>query len=203
MNREKVEELRERLLGNEGVTKMISMRAYEIYQQRGGRPGNPAEDWLRAESEVLAYLIEQEAGTPSSARGNWSATSDVEAESPTTAQMDEERAEGPKAFEPQTRGESEERPVGATPQTAEERAQSQSALGAWSPAEPASAERAPTIGHATGSLTDADSAPKKRAASKSTAARKPKKEAAPKAAGAKKPAAKRAASKKSPAMKNE
>jgi hypothetical protein len=32
----------------------IQLRAYEIYLERNGAPGNPAEDWVRAEREVLA-----------------------------------------------------------------------------------------------------------------------------------------------------
>lgn len=31
----------------------IQLRAYEIYLERKGAPGNPSEDWLRAEREVL------------------------------------------------------------------------------------------------------------------------------------------------------
>jgi Protein of unknown function (DUF2934) len=31
----------------------IELRAYEIYLERGGAPGNPLEDWVRAEREVL------------------------------------------------------------------------------------------------------------------------------------------------------
>jgi hypothetical protein len=31
----------------------IQLRAYEIYLERHGAPGNPNEDWLRAEREVL------------------------------------------------------------------------------------------------------------------------------------------------------
>jgi hypothetical protein len=30
----------------------IRRRAYELYLARGGRPGNPHEDWLRAEQQV-------------------------------------------------------------------------------------------------------------------------------------------------------
>lgn len=30
----------------------ISVRAYELYQQRGGEEGHDIEDWLRAEEEV-------------------------------------------------------------------------------------------------------------------------------------------------------
>jgi hypothetical protein len=31
----------------------IAQRAYEIYLERNGAPGNPVEDWVRAEREVL------------------------------------------------------------------------------------------------------------------------------------------------------
>jgi hypothetical protein len=31
----------------------IELRAYEIYLERKGAPGNPLEDWVRAEREVL------------------------------------------------------------------------------------------------------------------------------------------------------
>jgi hypothetical protein len=31
----------------------IELRAYEIYLERNGAPGNPLEDWVRAESEIL------------------------------------------------------------------------------------------------------------------------------------------------------
>ncbi len=34
----------------------IRQRAYDIYQERGGAPGNPHEDWARAEREVRASL---------------------------------------------------------------------------------------------------------------------------------------------------
>ena len=30
----------------------IELRAYEIYLERNGAPGNPLEDWIRAEREV-------------------------------------------------------------------------------------------------------------------------------------------------------
>ena len=32
----------------------ISLRAYHIYLQRHGAPGNPFDDWKRAEQELLA-----------------------------------------------------------------------------------------------------------------------------------------------------
>jgi len=31
----------------------IQQRAYEIYLERNGAPGNPLEDWVRAEREIL------------------------------------------------------------------------------------------------------------------------------------------------------
>jgi hypothetical protein len=30
----------------------IALRAYHIYLERGSTPGNPSEDWLRAEQEL-------------------------------------------------------------------------------------------------------------------------------------------------------
>ena len=39
----------------------IQNRAYEIYLERRGGPGNPIQDWLRAEQELLA-------GSPAKAR---------------------------------------------------------------------------------------------------------------------------------------
>jgi len=32
----------------------IAQRAYEIYLERGATPGNPMQDWLRAEKELSA-----------------------------------------------------------------------------------------------------------------------------------------------------
>jgi len=32
----------------------IALRAYHIYTQRNGAPGNPFDDWKRAEQELLA-----------------------------------------------------------------------------------------------------------------------------------------------------
>ena len=32
----------------------IAARAYQIYQQRGYTPGDPMQDWLRAEQELTA-----------------------------------------------------------------------------------------------------------------------------------------------------
>jgi len=58
--KESLDKVRERLLGDEQVRQMIRARAYEIYKLRGGQPGREAQDWLRAEREVLAFLIARE-----------------------------------------------------------------------------------------------------------------------------------------------
>jgi hypothetical protein len=34
--------------------KDIALRAYQIYLERGGAPGNELDDWTRAERELLA-----------------------------------------------------------------------------------------------------------------------------------------------------
>jgi hypothetical protein len=60
MTRETLEELRERLLRRHNVQQMIEVRAYEIFQMRGGQPGADAQDWFHAEGEVLAFLIARE-----------------------------------------------------------------------------------------------------------------------------------------------
>jgi hypothetical protein len=60
MTREGLEEVRRRLLGDQQVQQMIRDRAFEIYELRGGQPGGAAQDWLRAEREVLAFLIARE-----------------------------------------------------------------------------------------------------------------------------------------------
>lgn len=54
------EQIRERLLGDEGIRSIISLRAYEIYQQGDSEPGGELADWLRAENEILAVMIEEE-----------------------------------------------------------------------------------------------------------------------------------------------
>ena len=38
----------------EEMNQIIAARAYELYQQRGGADGQELDDWLSAESEVLA-----------------------------------------------------------------------------------------------------------------------------------------------------
>jgi hypothetical protein len=166
MERESIEDMRRRLLRDEQVQDLIKMRAYEIYQLRGSQPGQDAENWFRAENEILTFLIQEEA------RGE-SYSHDL---GPSE--------EGP-AFEPQTTPEIADRLDQTPGQLAEERAESQSALGVWSPAEPASAEPAPSTEKKTRSRSTSKSAePRKR------------KSAEPKEGAEKKPAARRVSSKK-------
>jgi hypothetical protein len=35
---------------------LIAARAYQIFVQRGGEPGDPVDDWRRAEAELHADL---------------------------------------------------------------------------------------------------------------------------------------------------
>ena len=52
--------LKEQLLSDPEVHRRVAHRAYEIYlERREYRIAHPAEDWLRAESEVLPRLIEE------------------------------------------------------------------------------------------------------------------------------------------------
>lgn len=61
MKEQTEEQLREQLLAAEEVRSRVAMRAYEIYQSRGEQ-GSDLDDWLQAENEVLAILIEQPSG---------------------------------------------------------------------------------------------------------------------------------------------
>jgi hypothetical protein len=45
----------------------IQLRAYEIYLERNGAPGNPMEDWVRAEREILTAAAPK-AAKPSRSR---------------------------------------------------------------------------------------------------------------------------------------
>ena len=44
------------------VYDLIALRAYEIYQQRGGGAGDELGDWLTAEAEVLTSLGRRASG---------------------------------------------------------------------------------------------------------------------------------------------
>jgi Protein of unknown function (DUF2934) len=93
MSRESTDRLKASLLADPEVQMMIRMRAYEIYQMRGGHDGSPAEDWFRAESEVLAVLIDEE---------NRRAAEEVQAQSPETVAGVELVARADEGSEPET-----------------------------------------------------------------------------------------------------
>ena len=42
-----------RTVRNHPIQEEIALRAYQIYLERGGTPGNELEDWTRAERELL------------------------------------------------------------------------------------------------------------------------------------------------------
>lgn len=44
----------------------IAKRAYEIYLERNGAPGNPLEDWVRAEREITALASKPKRATKKS-----------------------------------------------------------------------------------------------------------------------------------------
>ena len=60
MNDDTDNNIREQLLRSDEVREMVSMRAYEIFVNRGGEPGREAEDWFQAEHEIVTILIEEE-----------------------------------------------------------------------------------------------------------------------------------------------
>ena len=42
-----------RVAASRPTSEEIALRAYQIYLERGGAPGNALEDWTRAERELL------------------------------------------------------------------------------------------------------------------------------------------------------
>jgi Protein of unknown function (DUF2934). len=93
MSRESTEALKARLLSDSEVQLMIRMRAYEIYQLHGGHGGNSADDWFRAESEVLSFLIDEE---------NRRAAEEAQAPSPETVAGVELVARSDESGDPET-----------------------------------------------------------------------------------------------------
>jgi len=47
-------------LPEETDSKTIEVRAYELYEQRGGEPGHELEDWLEAEREIGKITMAKE-----------------------------------------------------------------------------------------------------------------------------------------------
>src|SRR5215216_184092 len=122
MSRESTEELRQRLLRDERVQELISRRAYEIYVMRGGQPGGEAHDWFQAESEILSILIEEESRSTIRSSGS---------DEPQTSEPGDEVGTASPVAEALGVPETVERVEQPQALMAEERAESQSALGAW------------------------------------------------------------------------
>ena len=55
----KIEQVQSQLLNDESIREKVALRAYELYQQRGGERGHDFDDWTQAENEVLTSLLEQ------------------------------------------------------------------------------------------------------------------------------------------------
>lgn len=83
MQDETREQIRKQLLDDEATRANISLRAYEIYEQRGCAPGCELEDWLQAENEMLSSLVEEELQRNS---GSQSASDEVKAEQVATTE---------------------------------------------------------------------------------------------------------------------
>ena len=45
---------------SENLEEKIRLRAYELYEQRNGVPGDPESDWYRAEAEIVPPKTEHE-----------------------------------------------------------------------------------------------------------------------------------------------
>jgi len=55
-----IEKLKQQLISDPEVGRLVARRAFEIYLERRDRyAAHPAEDWLRAESEILPRLIDE------------------------------------------------------------------------------------------------------------------------------------------------
>ncbi|HWN99585.1 MAG TPA: DUF2934 domain-containing protein [Blastocatellia bacterium] len=60
MSKNELQRRREELPGSLNLRERTAALAYEIYLTRGGEHGRDMGDWLQAESEVLASLIEEQ-----------------------------------------------------------------------------------------------------------------------------------------------
>ncbi|MFY9221107.1 MAG: DUF2934 domain-containing protein [Blastocatellia bacterium] len=53
--------MREQLQQDPSVRNRVARRAYELFIQRGRQIGREAEDWFKAETEILAELMQENA----------------------------------------------------------------------------------------------------------------------------------------------
>jgi len=49
------------ILADDEIREKVALRAYEIYEDRGGHHGRDIDDWLQAEEEVRAEAEEKRA----------------------------------------------------------------------------------------------------------------------------------------------
>ena len=56
-----------KLTEEESLHQLIALRAYEIYEARGCLDGFHEQDWLQAESEIIAEIIQPERAAVASA----------------------------------------------------------------------------------------------------------------------------------------
>jgi len=59
-----MEQGRRNLLTDNEFREKVALRAYEIYEDRGGQHGRDIGDWLQAETEVLSEAAQQQKGSP-------------------------------------------------------------------------------------------------------------------------------------------
>jgi hypothetical protein len=52
------------LLSDNEFREKVALRAYEIYVDRGGQHGRDFDDWLQAETDVLAEAVQQQKISP-------------------------------------------------------------------------------------------------------------------------------------------
>ena len=59
-----VNKIRERLQQDPSVRNRVARRAYELFILRGRQIGREAEDWFKAETEILAELMQENTQQP-------------------------------------------------------------------------------------------------------------------------------------------
>ena len=59
-----MEQGKRNLLTDYEFREKVALRAYEIYEDRGGQHGRDISDWLQAETDLLAEAAQQQKGSP-------------------------------------------------------------------------------------------------------------------------------------------
>ena len=59
-----MEQSKRDLLTDNEFREKVALRAYEIYEDRGGQHGRDLDDWLQAETDVLAEAVQQQKISP-------------------------------------------------------------------------------------------------------------------------------------------